>query len=643
MKNKALLASIAAFALAVLLALGTALLLAGVVERRNATALHAAFTEIGFDWIAVETDGLRAHLTGAAPTESARLEALRVAGRVIDAGRISEEIVVPMSNAIVAPVFRVEMMRNRDALSVIGLVPERALDGPIVDRLQAKLPQSEVSDMLQTADHAVPAGWENAVSFAIDAVERFQVGRISISAGRIEVSALVDSVQARDALETALRSIAPRGQALILDLTAPRPVIAPFLFRIDRNGDGLRVDACAADTEAARTRISAALEEAGFTGPLDCPLALGSPSPRWGQAVATALRAFVQLPEGSLTISDGEVLLVAPHSVPEAELDRAAGQLETSLPDAFSVRALHLDPPVEDVQGDRGRPEMRMVLTEDGALSITGRLPNGRIRDAVRTFASARFGAEALDLAVRTDETLPQGWSVRVLTALEALAELHHGEVTVRTDRIRISGVSGNPDATSQATQVIVQALGADSEFAVDVTYDEALDPVTQEPTPDNCEARIHDILATDKITFDPGSIEINAQAGAVIDRIADVLRDCGELPFEVAGHTDSQGRAETNQGLSQARAEAVINALLTRRVLVSSLVARGYGASSPIADNDTEEGREANRRIEFTLIRPEPDRDPALEAELEFEIQTPDDDTIRPRQRPADEGDAEN
>jgi OOP family OmpA-OmpF porin len=57
------------------------------------------------------------------------------------------------------------------------------------------------------------------------------------------------------------------------------------------------------------------------------------------------------------------------------------------------------------------------------------------------------------------------------------------------------------------------------------------------------------------------------------------------------------------NLALSQARADAVLNGLMARRVLTSNLRAVGYGESRPIADNATEEGREANRRIEFTLI----------------------------------------
>ncbi len=72
---------------------------------------------------------------------------------------------------------------------------------------------------------------------------------------------------------------------------------------------------------------------------------------------------------------------------------------------------------------------------------------------------------------------------------------------------------------------------------------------------------------------------------------------------MEIAGHTDSQGGEQSNLALSQARAEAVLLGLQGRRVLVGALTAKGYGETRPIADNATEAGREANRRIEFTLL----------------------------------------
>lgn len=76
---------------------------------------------------------------------------------------------------------------------------------------------------------------------------------------------------------------------------------------------------------------------------------------------------------------------------------------------------------------------------------------------------------------------------------------------------------------------------------------------------------------------------------------------------MEVAGHTDSQGGEDGNRKLSQARAEAVISALGARKVLTRNLTPKGYGESQPIAENDTDKGREANRRIEFVLLDAKP------------------------------------
>ncbi len=77
-------------------------------------------------------------------------------------------------------------------------------------------------------------------------------------------------------------------------------------------------------------------------------------------------------------------------------------------------------------------------------------------------------------------------------------------------------------------------------------------------------------------------------------------------IQLEIQGYTDSQGREEMNLALSQSRAESVLNELRARRVITGSFKAVGYGEENPVADNGTEAGREANRRIEFRLIRPD-------------------------------------
>jgi len=171
-----------------------------------------------------------------------------------------------------------------------------------------------------------------------------------------------------------------------------------------------------------------------------------------------------------------------------------------------------------------------------------------------------------------------------------------------------VFGETGNPDARAQISRLMAEKLGEAQNFDLDVTYREKLDPVASLPSPEECVQKIADIQGSRKITFEPGSDTLDASAESILDDIAEVLQACGdELRLEISGHTDSQGRETMNQQLSQVRAQSVVNALRDRRVLTSSFIVKGYGEENPIADNATEEGREANRRIEFQLIVPEP------------------------------------
>jgi len=138
------------------------------------------------------------------------------------------------------------------------------------------------------------------------------------------------------------------------------------------------------------------------------------------------------------------------------------------------------------------------------------------------------------------------------------------------------------------------------------VTYVKSLDPIAGIPTPEECVAQIEIVTNVGKITFDPGASSITADTQPVVDEIAEILKKCPDLRIEIAGYTDSQGREEMNLQLSQDRASAVLTALRSRRVPVGTFEATGYGEVDPIADNGTEDGREANRRIEFRLITDE-------------------------------------
>lgn len=633
----------AAFGLAVVLSIAAASWTAGIVERRSAEGVEQALLTAGHNWTEVATDGLQVTLSGTAPTEAARFRALSVAGTIVDADRLVDAMEVAAADALKAPDFTIEILRNGDGISLIGLVPQGPGHEEIVESLTELAGEGAVTDMLESADHPVPSGWQAAVRFGIDALEDLPRSKISISATEVAVTAISDSAAEKARLESDLRRKAPRGLRLTLDISAPRPVITPFTLRFLIDGDGARFDACSADSDRARERILAAATDAGASGKIACTIGLGVPTPAWAEAVTMGLAAMKEIGAGSITYSDADISLIAAETVDPAVFDKVVGELESNLPEVFSLHAV-LTPKAETPEGTEGPKEFVAKLDAEGRLEMRGRLGDDLSREAVESFAQARFGTASVHAATRLDPDMPVGWPLRVLTAIEALGELDSGEVTVQPGIIRLSGVTGSPTASDTVARLLSDKLGETQQYDLDIRYDEKLDPLLGLPTAEECVADINGFLTAHKINFEPGAAQITRDAADTLDKIAERMKDCADFEMEIGGHTDSQGREEMNLDLSQKRAEAVIAALMSRRVLTGNLTAVGYGETLPIADNDTEAGREANRRIEVRLLEPEAAVDPTsgevgtADAEpSEIAVQTPGPDTVRPKPRPSE------
>ena len=106
--------------------------------------------------------------------------------------------------------------------------------------------------------------------------------------------------------------------------------------------------------------------------------------------------------------------------------------------------------------------------------------------------------------------------------------------------------------------------------------------------------------LVMEGVNFDFDKAVIRQEDIPTLDRDVATLKEWGDVNVEVAGHTCSIGTDEYNMGLSQRRADAVRNYLISKGVPADRLTAKGYGESQPIADNATEEGRVQNRRVEL-------------------------------------------
>ena len=110
--------------------------------------------------------------------------------------------------------------------------------------------------------------------------------------------------------------------------------------------------------------------------------------------------------------------------------------------------------------------------------------------------------------------------------------------------------------------------------------------------------------LNIDQLSFDTGSSKMKPGAQAELDNMAAILTSCPNVRMTVAGYTDSVGSDASNLVLSRNRANTICAQLVGKGVPADRLVAEGYGAENPVADNTTEEGRAQNRRVAIRVTQ---------------------------------------
>lgn len=123
--------------------------------------------------------------------------------------------------------------------------------------------------------------------------------------------------------------------------------------------------------------------------------------------------------------------------------------------------------------------------------------------------------------------------------------------------------------------------------------------PAAATPSPEAPAEPEQERLVLEGIVFGTGSATIQPESGPQLDRVVEYLTHRPSVRLRIAGHTDDVGNAARNQALSESRARSVRDYLVAHGIDASRVEAVGYGPTQPVAPNDTEEGRQQNRRIE--------------------------------------------
>jgi len=221
------------------------------------------------------------------------------------------------------------------------------------------------------------------------------------------------------------------------------------------------------------------------------------------------------------------------------------------------------------------------------SIALSGSVP----ADATKSF----FGVIAGDVPT-TELTVaagaPEHFIASATAGLRTLATLESGDLFFNGQKWFLKGKAATPEVQAAGLAAIA-ALPSNGNWVTQIAGPPAIDV---------CRNNIAAFAPQNPILFDTASSHLTENSVAALVEIARYLAACPEAYVYVEGHTDSDGDDNLNLALSVARSEAVVAALTADGIKADHLYAVGYGESMPIADNKTSAGKQANRRIVFTL-----------------------------------------
>ncbi|MDB5535927.1 MAG: OmpA family protein [Devosia sp.] len=346
------------------------------------------------------------------------------------------------------------------------------------------------------------------------------------------------------------------------------------------NGTDWTVSGTAA-TAAAKTAIEAAfttrrLSASGWTLNVDVAAA-ANPPPKTKPA-ATVTEPAVEPETTKPTPLPAEATPPEPVAKPEpSEPTPLVAAPEVTKPPVTEPVTAKVDPAYA-FEASRGA---------GGAVTLSGQLP----ADPALRFFGVITGAPTTGVTIAVGA--PDDFIINAETGIRGLMELENGQLSFATGKWSLSG-KAQTNASRDAVMADVAALPAGASWTLNISAPPPLDA---------CQASVAEFSTRNAILFQSGAAVLAPESSAPLDELAGYLALCPAADVDIEGHTDADGDDQLNLALSVARAEAVIDALIARKIAPERLYAVGYGESQPIADNDTSAGKRLNRRIVIKVL----------------------------------------
>ena len=249
------------------------------------------------------------------------------------------------------------------------------------------------------------------------------------------------------------------------------------------------------------------------------------------------------------------------------------------------------------------------VKSAEGTIVLDGYVRSEAEKDRILREAENLFPGRVSNRTIKVSAGAPNAsWGDVISFNLDKVSSLESGQFNLSDARLSFSGLAANESVRSDVVSA-VSSLGDGYMAKANVTVPAA--PVTPAATAEaeaTCQTLINELKGNNKIEFETNKAGIKGEDSFnLLNKLAAAAKDeqCSSFRINVVGHTDSDGSAEYNVGLSERRAASVVAYLVQEQQLdISRLSAEGKGETMPIADNATRDGKAKNRRIEFIITQ---------------------------------------
>ena len=587
------------FVLAACISVLAASIFSKFIEVSSKNYLKSALHEAGYSWVKINADGLLLFLHGDAPSDFERIEAVKFGRSMVTGQRLIDNISHLESSNNKTGEINLKILKSIGKVFFIGSFPKEFDSFDFEEMLKTKSPKSEEYHIIvDQTDMASTLNWELITSYALSLVDVIKLGKIETDGKQLFVEGIASDNRNHGKLKEYIRSRAPSNLPVEISFYKPRELISPFTFQIEIKNGLLQYSDCVVADEESKNLIAEIAEKLSAKAVQECLVGLGEPSPQWAEALEKAFSISPQLVNAKVVFDNLNISVILDHSFPEKEYTEILNSISNTFPPEFVLSFIKLS---NDGGSDLSSNRVVATLSPEGLLKIVGPIGEELDKELVVNFAKVRFGSENASISLYKVGSLPDDWGFRIIAGLEGLRELKNGILNVTPNLIEIRGKTYKKFSSAKITKVVGDKIGYDQRLSLSVDYIDMPKPVDDSLTASQCVNKIEETLRVRKINFEPGSDRVDLAGHETLDNIAKILLNCGDIRLEIGGHTDSQGREQMNLNLSQSRANSVLFELQRRRVLTKNIIAKGYGESQPIAPNDTEQGREINRRIEFT------------------------------------------